>query len=81
LGLEDDALEREIENAMMEHITKFLLELGKWFAFVGRQYQLVVSENEYYIDLLLSGFEYTAYKIESLFKKKKKSSNILDFGK
>jgi predicted nuclease of restriction endonuclease-like (RecB) superfamily len=29
LGLEDDALEREIENAMMEHITKFLLELGK----------------------------------------------------
>lgn len=52
LGLENDALEREIENAMIEHITKFLIELGKGFAFVGRQYQLVVSENEYYIDLL-----------------------------
>lgn len=52
LGLQDDALEREIENAMMQHITKFLLELGKGFAFVGRQYSLVVSEHEYFIDLL-----------------------------
>ncbi|MEZ4776492.1 MAG: PDDEXK nuclease domain-containing protein [Bacteroidia bacterium] len=52
LGLENDALEREIENAMMEHITRFLIELGKGFAFVGRQYQLIVSENEYYLDLL-----------------------------
>jgi predicted nuclease of restriction endonuclease-like (RecB) superfamily len=52
LGLENDALEREIENAMMDHITKFLIELGKGFAFVGRQHQLVVSENEYFLDLL-----------------------------
>ena len=52
LGLENDALEREIENAMITHITKFLLEMGKGFAFVGRQYLIVVSENEYFIDLL-----------------------------
>jgi len=52
LGLEDDALEREIENAMIQHITRFLLELGKGFAFVGRQYPLLVSENEYFLDLL-----------------------------
>lgn len=52
LGLEDDAKEREIENAMLEHITKFLIEMGKGFAFVGRQYQIIVSDNEYYIDLL-----------------------------
>ncbi|QQR98169.1 MAG: DUF1016 family protein [Sphingobacteriales bacterium] len=52
LGLEDDALEREIENAMLQHITQFLLELGKGFAFVGRQYSLTVSDNEYFIDLL-----------------------------
>ena len=50
--MENDALEREIENAMMDHITKFLIELGKGFAFVGRQHQLVVSENEYFLDLL-----------------------------
>jgi len=52
LGLEEDALEREIENAMMHHITRFLLEMGKGFAFVGRQYLIQVSETEYFIDLL-----------------------------
>lgn len=52
LGLEDDALEKEIEDAMMHHLTKFLIELGKGFAFVGRQYAIEVSQNEYFIDLL-----------------------------
>lgn len=52
LGLENDALEREIENAIMQHIVKFLIEMGNGFAFVGRQYSLIVSENEYFIDLL-----------------------------
>jgi len=66
LGLEDDALEREIENAMMEHITRFLLELGKGFAFVGRQYQLVVSENEYYIDLLFYHLQLRCFVVVEL---------------
>ena len=52
LGLENDALEREIENAMMQNIIRFLLEMGKGFAFVGRQFSLLVSDNEYFIDLL-----------------------------
>ncbi len=52
LGLEDDALEREIEDAMMNHITRFLMELGKGFAFVGRQFPVQISETEYYIDML-----------------------------
>jgi hypothetical protein len=37
---------------LVQHITKFLLELGKGFAFVGQQYHLVVADNDYYIDLL-----------------------------
>ena len=52
LGLEEDALEKEIENAMILHITQFLLELGKGFAFVGRQFSIMISNNEYFIDLL-----------------------------
>ncbi|WP_257667276.1 PDDEXK nuclease domain-containing protein [Parapedobacter tibetensis] len=44
--------ERDIENQLIQHITKFLLELGKGFAFIGRQYHLVVGENDYYLDLL-----------------------------
>ncbi|MFT3945596.1 MAG: PDDEXK nuclease domain-containing protein [Agriterribacter sp.] len=66
LGLEDDALEREIENAMMQHITQFLLELGKGFAFVGRQYSITVSDNEYFIDLLFYHLHLRCYVVVEL---------------
>jgi len=52
LGLENDALEKEIENGLVKHITRFLIELGKGFSFVGKQYPIQVSDNEYFIDLL-----------------------------
>jgi predicted nuclease of restriction endonuclease-like (RecB) superfamily len=52
LGLADDAHEREIENALIRHITRFLLELGTGFAFVGRQFRLEVGGDEFFIDLL-----------------------------
>jgi len=50
--LEDQALEKEIEDGMVEHIQKVLLELGSGFAFVGRQYPIEVSGETYFIDLL-----------------------------
>ncbi|MBI4980275.1 DUF1016 domain-containing protein [Candidatus Woesearchaeota archaeon] len=52
LSLGDEAQEREIENELTKHITKFLLELGAGFSFVGSQYSLEVSGQDYYIDLL-----------------------------
>lgn len=52
LGLGDDAHEREIENALVRHVTRFLLELGSGFAFMGRQFRLEVSGKEFFIDLL-----------------------------
>lgn len=52
LGLGDEAHEREIENALVRHITRFLLELGTGFAFVGQQYRLEVAGEEFFIDLL-----------------------------
>lgn len=45
-------VERDIENQLVKHITTFLLELGKGFAFIGQQYHLQVSEKDYYLDLL-----------------------------
>jgi predicted nuclease of restriction endonuclease-like (RecB) superfamily len=50
LGLHDAALEREIEKELTANITEFLLELGKGFAFVGRQYKIEISETDYYLD-------------------------------
>jgi predicted nuclease of restriction endonuclease-like (RecB) superfamily len=52
LTVGQEAHEKAIENAIIEHIEKFLLELGAGFAFVGRQYKLIVSDKSYYIDLL-----------------------------
>jgi predicted nuclease of restriction endonuclease-like (RecB) superfamily len=43
--------ERELESGLVDHLTKFLLELGAGFAFVGRQYKITVDGDEYSIDL------------------------------
>ncbi|MGI9135305.1 MAG: PDDEXK nuclease domain-containing protein [Rhodoferax sp.] len=45
-------MERDIENQLVAQITRFLLELGKGFAFLGRQYPLVVNGRDYFLDLL-----------------------------
>lgn len=52
LTLTQPFTERELEVELIRHIEKFLLELGTGFAFVGRQYHLAVSNQDYYLDLL-----------------------------
>ena len=52
LALGEKAKERDLENALTNHITKVLLELGDGFAFMGRQYKLMAGEKEYFLDLL-----------------------------
>jgi predicted nuclease of restriction endonuclease-like (RecB) superfamily len=52
LNVGEQAHERELETALVERITRFMLELGKGFAFVGRQYHLEVGGDDFYIDLL-----------------------------
>ena len=51
---------------MTKHITQFLLELGKGFAFVGRQYKVEVSDNDYFIDLLFYHLELRSYVVIEL---------------
>ena len=66
LGLENDALEKEIEKELTNHITEFLIELGKGFAYVGKQYHLKISEKDYYIDLLFYHLELRCYVVIEL---------------
>lgn len=66
LGLGDEAHEREIENALVRHITKFLLELGSGFAFVGRQCRLEVEGDEFFIDLLFYHTRLKCYVVVEL---------------
>ena len=63
LGLHDDACEREIENASIKHITKFLLELGKGFAFVGNQVPITVDDEEFFIDMLFYNLKLRCYVV------------------
>lgn len=66
LGLENDALERAIENELVKNITQFLLELGKGFAFIGRQFKIEISENDYFIDLLFYHLDLRCYVVIEL---------------
>lgn len=52
IEVENERSEREIEKELVKHISEFIIELGKGFAFVGKQYNIVVNGNDYYIDLL-----------------------------
>lgn len=52
LTLAEPFAERELETELIKHLEKFLIELGAGFAFVGRQYHLVISEKDFYVDLL-----------------------------
>ncbi len=66
LGLTDEAQEREIENALVKHVTEFLLELGAGFAFVGRQVLLNVGGDEFFIDLLFYHLKLRCYVVIEL---------------
>jgi len=66
LGLPDEAQEREIENALVKHVTEFLLELGAGFAFVGRQVLLDVGGDEFFIDLLFYHLKLRCYVVIEL---------------
>ena len=58
--------ERELEDALMENITRFLLELGNGFSFIGRQYRLEVGGEEFFIDLLFYHLNLRRYVVVEL---------------
>ena len=52
LTLTEDYDEKELKEALLANIQKFLLELGKGFAFVGKEYRLLIGNTEEFLDLL-----------------------------
>ena len=58
--------ERELEDALIENITRFLLELGNGFSFIGRQYRLEVGGEEFFIDLLFYHLNLRRYVVVEL---------------
>lgn len=66
LTLEKNIQELEFERQLTGNITEFLLELGKGFAFVGRQFSITVGEKEYKIDLLFYHLKLRCYVVIEL---------------
>jgi predicted nuclease of restriction endonuclease-like (RecB) superfamily len=58
--------EQELENALVEHITKFLLELGSGFSYLGRQYPLEVGGDKFLMDLLFYHVRLHCYVVVEL---------------
>ncbi len=52
LEIANEATEKELEDALVANIVKFLAEMGGDFSFVGRQYKITVDDKEFFIDLL-----------------------------
>jgi len=52
LKIDDTRLENELENGLISNLQKFLLEMGKGFAFLGKQFHLPVEGEDFYVDLL-----------------------------
>jgi len=80
LGLGEEAEEREIENALVQHVTDFLLELGAGFAFVGRQVLLDVGGEEFFIDLLFYHLKLRCYVVVELKAGKFKPEHLGQLG-
>lgn len=66
MTLEEPFHERELEVGLIQHLEKFLLELGQGFAFVGRQYPLAVSDKDFYLDLLFYHYRLHCFVVVEL---------------
>lgn len=66
LGTADPPREREVERALIDHVERFLLELGQGFAFVGRQKLLEVGDSDFIIDLIFYHYKLRCFVIVEL---------------
>lgn len=66
LTLTEPYTERELELGLVRQAEKFLMELGRGFAFVGRQYHLDIGERDFYIDLLFYHLELRCFIVVEL---------------
>ncbi|MCS3795025.1 YhcG family protein [Niastella sp. OAS944] len=66
LDIEGPIHERDLERALTKHIQRFLLELGKGFAYVGNQFNVKVQEDEFALDLLFFNYNLNCFVVFEL---------------
>lgn len=65
-GTKELADEKDIEKQLVEHVTKYLLEMGNGFAFVAKQKHFKVGDSDFYADLILYSIKLHAYIVAEL---------------
>ncbi len=66
LTLREKHDEKELEQALVNHVTRFLLELGAGFSYIGRQHRLEVAGDEFFVDLLFYHVRLHCYVVVEL---------------
>ena len=66
MGQTEAMNERDIERQLVQHITKYLLEMGSGFAFVAQQKHFEVGDSDFYADLILYNIQLHAYVVIEL---------------
>lgn len=66
MGQTDKMVEKDIEQQLVSHITKYLLEMGSGFAFVAQQKHFEVGDSDFYADLILYNIQLHAYVVVEL---------------
>lgn len=66
MTLTENYNERELETGLVNHITKFLLELGQGFAYMGKQVKITVGNRDFYLDLLFYHVRLKSYVVIEL---------------
>ena len=65
-GAKERADERDIEEQLVKHVTRYLLEMGSGFAFVARQKHFQIGDSDFYADLILYNIKLHAYVVVEL---------------
>ena len=65
-GAKEKADERDIEEQLVKHVTRYLLEMGNGFAFVARQKHFQIGDSDFYTDLILYNIKLHAYVVVEL---------------
>ena len=66
LSIGEEMQEREMEKALVQHIKKFLLELGRGFAYVGNQFNIPLEDDDYFLDLLFYNYHLHSFVVFEL---------------
>lgn len=66
LTISEEAKEKDVERALIQHLRRFMLELGKGFAYVGNQYNIPVKDDDYFLDLLFYNYKLHRFVIFEL---------------